>query len=561
MTETLGVIRRWTWAAIALAALGCSDDDDIVPGGGGATGTAGGAAAGGAGGAAGSGGVYEPAPPTISGTVDGDDWSLPATAAQAPYSGRYWAHLGYDSPAAEGMTEPHFAVNIHFTWREVNPSEGVFDWSSIDAVVEQVEAAPTGMGFGLWPWYYDAEDLPLWLTSGYDIQFLGTGGVAPWAGDFMTKIAPMIQALGARYGSHPRLVYAEMRCPYDWEFGEYSHRGAMDEILAVGAPFLQWFNGFTDLWAGAFAGAEHKLVSQVASTWHPDTEAIIAHSYSRGTGQRDGMPSQALIIGSVYSHHEDADGYITLDSDHPPLAGRAFYGSEDTEFNPETDDFGDPAHTWYRFHHATFWSLMTRRNWLAIPRRLFDVEPYGAFIDWVWLELGHDAATAPDAWSWTNEIEHTYPPRTTKNYERWLMQRDVAPDGLTVAAEPGPDPDDLYGHWEHSAEYAARRTDASSGSSFVYYRLAPEFLSGGPQRAEIKVSYLDGPTWHLEYLGYDGPMAAPDVTPDGSGAWKTVTYLIDDLMLDGRAFDGMDFRLANGGPGELTVKLVRAVRP
>ncbi len=500
---------------------------------------------------------------TIVRTITGHDWWLPEAAERASYSGEYWSKLtGTDTTTAIGMTEPHFAVTIDVDWMTVNPADGVYDWSETDAIVSQLELESPGMGFGFWPWYCSATYVPDWVTASHDIVYLSEGGIAGWEGDFMTLVTPMIQALGARYASHPRFVYAEIRTPYDWRNGEHYHQNQLSEIIAAGRDFTDWYKAFIDTWANAFSPNQQKLATVLAGgPWHPDTEEIIAHNYQAGCGQRDGMPSQETISNAVYGHVVDADGYLSVDANHPPVQDHTiFYGSENTEFDPDSTTWGDPEHTWIRMQFAVFWNLVTRRNWLALTRKLRTVEPYQSFLEWTMLELGQTVATTWDAWSWTRQGTWNNL-GTIKNYERWLYQRDLPPDGETVATlHLGYD---TYGSYNTTDVWEARRTDLASGMNRFYFDVSSDLMTGGPQHVYLLVTYLDETTttWQIDYSGGPGiHFSTPAVTHQDSGEWKTVTFEVPDMHLDADPFaNGMDFRISCTGAEDLTVKITRIV--
>ncbi len=506
--------------------------------------------------------------------VAGDDWSLPAGTPRAPDSGLYWVSQSQAATLSKGHQTPRYAVNIPVTWSTVEPSDGVFDWSSVDKIVDAVHAMGPGAGFGLWPWYGSKSEIPAWAQSKYNLVFGSNGRDAPWSsGDqWETAVKPFIQAMAARYGPDPQLVYVDMRTPFD-QYGEFT---LPTNDVSLAPAIEAWQKAFVDDYTSAFAGHTHKLVNMISgagafyvdSTWKTTFEAMIGYSYQKGTGERDGFPTETKIWHAGFGHLVDANGYLTFDVKHLPFVNGSFSGSEATEFDPTSNRFGPAADTAYRYRLAIFWNLVTRRNWLVMA--LYNTTGYSAFSHWAETELGQHAATAPDAWSWPKSSGYgnydidSKSAVTIKNFERWLMQRDVAPDGMTQPTDQQADGMFGRGGIEKGSEYAARRTDHASGNDDMYFGVDRAFLSGGPHSATIKVTYRDdcaSGAWHLEYSSpTQANVASQGVDYTGSGGWKTATFQVDDLDLAGSFADGMDFRLVDSGSCDLGVNFVRLIR-
>jgi len=187
------------------------------------------------------------------------------------------------------------------------------------------------------------------------------------------------------------------------------------------------------------------------------------------------------------------------------------------------------------------------------------------FLRWVEFSLGKTPHTSPDAWCWLREGYqakwHNYQP--IRNFERWLVQRDVEPDGKTVPVEKLDISMLKYNYASGKGyEFHARRTDQAAGSKYIYFRADPNFISGGPHEVLVKVTYLDGPPteWCMEYTGEGGASQSESVVTTGSSKWKTVTFKIPDIRFMGD-FRNMDFRIALQGSVDVTVKLVRLIKP
>lgn len=515
--------------------------------------------------------------------INGDDWELPSYVERSNYTGFFWKTpswaLSHNVADVPGI---HYAKNIPVDWKAVNTSPGVYDWSSVDAAIADLNTC-NSCGFGLWPWYNRFnENIPNWVTTTYDLKPMSNGAIAAWHpnSQFQEAVKPFLIALADRYKNDPRFLYIDMRSPFDRSSGEFSissiYNEAKNQFQLTPANFESWGKQFFDDYKQAFAGQEKKLIMMISGQIHPDlktaAENLLLYGYALGYGQRDGLPSNTYLW-SFFGHNVSADGYVAYDESLPPYGNRSFLGSELTEFDPNSDDFGPRSLTKYRFWYALLYTQQMHRSWLAIPGR-FDVYNdayYGPMLKWAEMEFGKTVADAPDAWAWMKENKYSGyyfddPTNITtiKNVERWLYQRDVA-DGLTVKTEWVDDSAMPYRTGiVTGSEYQARRTDRASGNDYIYFDIDDRFLSGGPTDVYVKVTFLDSqPTgsWRLEYdNGSNIYTSTPDVNNTATAQWQTVTFRLPDFFADNRQNAGMDFRLYNGGTSDLTVKFVRLIK-
>lgn len=146
-----------------------------------------------------------------------------------------------------------------------------------------------------------------------------------------------------------------------------------------------------------------------------------------------------------------------------------------------------------------------------------------------------------------------------RNYERWLYQREIEPDGCTVRTYHIETPVKF-----NEEKYEARRTDHENGSDYIYFNVDDKFIMGGSNEVQIKVTYLDNNSdeWWIEYDAADGNpyRRSSSVGNQDDEKWKTVTFAIDDASFQNRQRTGMDFRIFNGGKNDLTVRSVRVVK-
>jgi len=551
-------------------------------------------------------------------TVDGLDWSLPSWVRMTPNAGYFargpWIANRRRLPRFQDGAF-HFAQYVALSWRELNPAEDTYRWDLVEEKIRSVTTGPhDGFVFWIraysryhyarWKWARSEQErqrilkttcmVPQWVIEKGNVRFLSNGAVAAWEPGcgYQKYFGRFLRALGERYRNHPKLIGVDMR-GLDYRYGEWCWPGGptalkeAEEKTGLTPDTLRaWGLQFARDYVDAFRGQERKLVWPCCEQtfisrrgtkydYGPASRAIWKFALSKGCGVRDGMPTAWFrYITPGWGCTVTPEGYLVFDETYLPYRNHALMYSENDGYRGwDTRRFGPVAMNGVRFFITSLRVLQLRRSWEWIPWPIMDqitkqLAPYGgdAFVTWVEYELGKRAETSPDAWCWLREGYRAkwagYKP--IKNFERWLLQRDVAPDGQTAPAEKI-DISMLESNYPSGKgyEFHARRTDVARGSRYMYFRVERQFLSGGPHHVQIKVSYLDGPTmnWQLEYTGPAGRTKTPLVKTADTGRWKTVTFDVPNMTLSGAFAKGMDFRLAVTGDRDVTVKLVRLIRP
>lgn len=543
--------------------------------------------------------------------VDGDNWSLPQSIQPTPGTGFGWVTEAWVNrwtaryPLTD-ETATYFARYVEFTWAEVNPRPGVYDWETIDAQVEAVLAVP-GMGFGLWPkiyarsnkfgpnaWnkgsgdYYGSPMVPRWLEEQGRVRYTPQGHVVAWDAQsgYLNELRTFLLALGRRYKDHPRFAWVD--CRYiDPHWGEGTFRASEEQFRQVEHEFglgpeelEQFMHRYLDIFAEAFQGQERKV--NVAN-WEPTlpgfpsryglaSEHIRSHALEKGFGGRDGQVEVwNRYTTSGFGISVDDDGYLHLDEDYPPIKEGRFWATENENYLRGGDSwehkFGPDALAGYRWFASSLRLLQMRRNWdlifadLPLPLAWFPLTRY------VQLSLGKTARTSSDAWCWLREgyqkRREGGNERTLKNFERWLIQRDVSPDGTTC---PTARVDiSLMGQASASSrsyEFQARRTDQATGQRAIYFRASRDWFGDADQSVRLFVTYLDGAasTWAIEYESPAARERTPEVTTTNSGLWRTAVFRLPVFRRSGSFSGQTDFRLAVVTGEDVTVRLVRLVK-
>ncbi|MBN1674933.1 MAG: hypothetical protein JXR37_28080 [Kiritimatiellae bacterium] len=539
----------------------------------------------------------------LAGVADGHDWALPAHVKMEPSSG--WLAWGWGKEFHERAKLPryqdghlHFGVYLMVPWAKINPAEGVYDWSFFDARLAKPLAQP-GVGFIVWIESYrrthfknpDRRLIPEWLETKGAVTYLADDSVAAWKPGLKYEhyFGLLLKEVAGRYGSHPNLLAVDMR-GLDNHHGEWCFRGDKDIVQEAvqktgltPETFRAWGHQFIDDFLIAFKGREHLLVWQNGGdavfgdkAYNEAFRSLWQKAYAAGCGGRDGQVEHyhRYLDEGHGMRYDKGTGYLEANEAFAPFLDRRMWYTENEEYGNTVPEENPPeklkGKQWQWFA-SCMRALQMRRNWMAVRPAWLDYcdrwDP--AFTRYLELSLGKTAENSPDAWSWLREgyQDKWRQYRAVKNFERWLIQRDVAPDGVTVPAAKidisqvgmvrrNPD-------WNRPYEFEARRTDVAAGARHVYFRTARNFLQGGPHRLLLKITYLDDSAaeWCVEYDNGTARARTPSAQGKADGRWRTATFEIPDMHFRGAYTEQMDFRITNEGDSDLTVKLVRLVRP
>lgn len=536
-----------------------------------------------------------------------DDWWLPDWVTTSSNSGFYHTNNTAD------------ATGIKIPWKEVNPSEGVYDWTYIE---KQAKAASTDK---LWVRFFasDVNHVPSWVIKKYNIpsyrylwpdspyydinyQINSEGNFIPiWNTNVQNEYRKMLHALAKhKLATSGRIVFAYI--PHGWRWSEYSFKWLTEKIKNGTTPqeFLDWFSVMLEDYATVFRGDYGKLVytgrgeaewmewaparigwtnAKYSPYWNAWNDAINSADggsvlsdmvIKKGGGARDGFTEQFNRYGNIPDWgttlitYDDGYRYSVVDDTNPLIADKS------RVFATENEDFSSlwkPVSSFDKYYYwkmAHLCALKLRMNWIFPKWNEAAERP--KLTAWLKLSLGKKAAESPDAWV---ALRQYFPGKGDKkdnvrNFERWLTHRNVRPDGMTKPTYridyPASYAKSLNGNSDTSAwSYEALRTDIASGSKYMYFSVDDDFMSPGSHRVQIKVTWRDDAvgTWHVDYDAADGSIYKRcNVSAKGDGKWKTSTLTIKDAGFANRQVSGNDFRLVSDGQTDLVVRFVRVIR-
>jgi hypothetical protein len=500
--------------------------------------------------------------------IDGWDWSLPPGTRPAARSGVCYG--------GRGKVPGNKLILLAWPWMKIERQEGVYDFEPLrqkikdvaataDGVILSVRAAVWDMTGQLAPRGNSSESAaPRWLVEKYGVPVIDERPMSNVAQPFQVhnldlahpkyreKYLAFIQAFGASgIPQMPEVKFAYMH-------NRSSSRGEEGRVQE-GTPLAAAMRDYLDAWARAYKGVEFKLAYVEAAG------GLLQHAYDLGMGQRNGFVEVYLgnCSNPMLGQRVDEEGYLVVDETCPPIAENRAFGDENEEYTPFFIPRFGPADTWpHRYRESMLRVLQMRRNFVwSEPTPAVD-PPLLAYVS---LELGRSVRDAPDAWCYLREspVRVDGKVRPVKNFERWLYQRDRQGARTTAACKvdhpaapvlmaPGVPQDQQY-------DLTARRTDAAAGNTRIGFALDDRFLSGGPHKAAVKVTYRDVGTgkWNLAVRAPQGETVRT-VSCGDTGGVKTATFFLGAAVFPAKDLD-FDFEV-RALDGDATISFVRVIR-
>lgn len=511
-------------------------------------------------------------------TVEGDDWSLPPWVEAARYSG-----ISINAKKLPADFPGRLQHTVRATWREVEPEEGAFDFSGLrqrilDASEDGKFAVKMGLGPSVWETRYfrSLEDktvkrttpgtAPEWMeqlgvkrieerpNKSIPFQVVNLDIYAP---EYHRRYVRMVRELGKT--GIPKMPELDL-CYLHLKSASRGEEGSGPK---PDDPNRKLYEERLRAWAEAFASVEYKLCN--VSHQERDMEFAV----TLGMGQRNGFVEHYLLHAPNPGLAQllDEDGYLVVDGANPLIAENRASGDENEEYTRNHVARFGPIETFpHRYKESMLRVLQMRRNFVWAEGGPWLVNP--PLLHYVALELGKTVETAPDAWCYLRESFVPDRPNRNwkkalrvKNFERWVYQRD-AEGAQAEATEKVEVPEQMFEyHKEHLYDYTARKTNAADGQSQIRFGVDDRFLSGGPHRVAVKVTYLDraNAEWELQYHRSPTELDARAVTCGDTGAARTVTFVLGDAHFTGEGYIGRDLQI-RAVRGDVVVRFVRVVK-
>jgi len=472
---------------------------------------------------------------------------------------------------------------VNAKWRQIEAREGVYDFSLVrelilDASEEGRYAVKMGLGASVWETrYFRGLDYKTTVrtTPGTAPEWLIEYGVAKIEERPNRSVPFQVVNLDiydpAYHERYLRMVraFGKSGIPQMKELDLcYVHlksasRGEEGSGPKPGDPRRARYEERLRAWVAAFTGVAYKL----CNVSHKAEDMALA--VTLGMGQRNGFVEHYMLhapnpsLGQVL----DEDGYLVADEKHPLIAENRASGDENEEYTWRHEVRFGPIETFpHRYLESMLRVLQMRRNFVWAEGGSWLVNP--PLLHYVALELGKNARNAPDAWCYLRESH--VPDRANgnwkkaipvKNFERWLYQRD-AEGARTVPTERVDVPAQMFEfHKQHLYDHTARSTQTAQGQRRIRFALDDAFLSGGPHRVAVKITYLDkgNAEWELEYSSAPGAVTTRRVTCADTGKSRTATFILDRAFFPGNGYSGKDL-LVRARSGDAVIRFVRVIK-
>jgi len=513
--------------------------------------------------------------------VDGEDWSLPPSAKAASVSGVLISprRVSADFPCS-------IVKSVVGTWREIEPREGEYDFSRFRQAILEASAGGTyavkiGLQASVWETRYFRSltdktivrttpgTAPLWMTrygvpmieetpnSSIPFQLVNLDIHHP---EYHQRYLKLVRAFGE--SGIPRMPEVRFVYLHDKSASRGEEGWTESDQPTSGERWLRYQERLR-AWADAFGPDCHKLMT-VSSRPH-----ILEVCYPLGIGQRNGFVENYLMHAPnpMLGQLVDSDGYLTVDEAHPLVADNRASGDENEEYGPELVVRFGPIETFpHRYHESMLRVLQMRRNFVWAESGSWLINP--PLLHYVALELGHNVQTAPDAWCYLREslvpnrgVANQHSPRPIKNFERWLYQRDDE-GARTVAAEKVPVPPQMFAyHKSHLYDMTARRTDVANEQRRIRFGVDDNFLSGGPHRVAVKVTYFDrdNAEWELAFHSSPTAISSRRIVCGETGRAKTATFILSEAYFPQKGYTGCDLEI-RAVRGDAVIRMVRVIR-
>ncbi len=526
----------------------------------------------------------------------GDDWTVPEWAEVDSNAGFYSWGLGPPGVRARA---------VDLSWRQLSPSPGEFvsdqparfDHAGRgDGTMHDSLDAHLSRDGDLWMRIFATADgwAPEWVVEDCGVQFVeyrGTQHLPLWNTCVWDHLVALYREFflvrGLRADPALRFVYV----PGGFRYAEYGygliHQAAADGLVSQ-EEYVLWFrrmvadlvaimNGENDDpdddYAGKLVFTGEDYPYSVPEGWNREVIWFLPReAVAAGMGIRNG------ITENFNSHHNDQpaygaalarNGHVVVDESWHGPGNRRIFGTENEcyrdcgiPFPPNGDEDLLRA-----IALSNFKALQARNNWIFVSESSSYLDQFPDHWNWVAHSVGKRPQTAFDGWAvlreardrfWAHQSDVDWITRPwARNMERFLVQRDVCPDGVSRRGTTRVG--DLF--YDDTVTYEGRRTDVDNGQRWLYFDLQDDFLhdDGGP--VQVKVTWRDiseGRFW-LEYDAGGCVGSTQAVTGVGDGQVRTATFSVRDGRFTGGLPGGTDLRVG-GGSADLEVRVVRVLK-
>ena len=513
--------------------------------------------------------------------INGWDWSLPGFVSPSPRS-----LVGLQRNI--GWNKPYRPINLKFKansvgllwvrWRDIEPTMGKYDFTPIINRIKQANREGSDITLrilghsksrGSGADSLSSGEAPLWL-EGLGVNLLhkeqpeDNYNFDPSHPEFHKRYLMLINELGKT--EIPKMVKAAYVGYASHSFGDEGI-GPYGEGNSAANDTATHVRQRLDAWQNAFKNMEHKVFMGGSCDY----------GFNKGFGVRRGFVEMYMynIPNRDLGQYIDSMGYLSVDEQAPIMRHQCFNGEVNEEYEQAwvTAErgfrFGNTTNSYpYRYFTSTLRALQMRCTYIHTTGHLMP-----EMLPFLSLELGRTVKDAPDVWAFlrtsylkvTNYKRNDYRNRTikkteekegieTKNFERWLYQRDAPGYGTQPAVKI----EHAIKMWmvqeNKYYDYIAR-----SGKK-IGFDIDDKWAKAKGSLA-LKVTYFDNHPGELKLVYNNREKRVEKTQPlTGDGNLKTVTFFLSQMKLNSMEHK-FDFALEAGkNTQNIVVSIVRVIQ-
>ncbi|WP_457667479.1 hypothetical protein [Thiolapillus sp.] len=520
--------------------------------------------------------------------ADGDDWSLPSWSTPLD-DARFYSE--------EASPADHVNVRvIDLTWRQINPQPGKFSTTATGAAagmhfpsLQDQRAIPGKYWLRIW---VTGEDwAPAWVKSDCNISKTwpdhdGQARHLPiWNSCVWEHVKNMYRQVFLNWGmaADPDMLFVHV--PGGFYYTEFDldipFKAAGDGLAFT--EFNTWFQAaLKDLvaiangensdpgddyaWKLVYTGEDYPF----DDTWNGATNLLARDAVQAGLGIRNGITELFnfhLNHTPAYGAAIASDGHIEIDESWPLLTDRRTIGAENECYNACGYHAKD---LYYAIKMSNLKALQMRTKRLYVVPTDSYLSTYPDHWNWVRHSLGKQRDNSADAWValrtaqdkyWIDDNSHSWNGAPwVRNLERWLVQKDVGPDG---ASRRGSDHHVNEIDRDNGESWEGRQTDHANGQDYLYFFIDDVFATDYQQAWQLKVTFVDrgNSSWWVQYPNSrNQSVSSESVSREDIGKVKTATIDLPDAYFNNQLAHAADLRIFNGGKEDLEVRFVRLIK-
>lgn len=466
-------------------------------------------------------------------------------------------------------------------WSDLNPDDGVFDFSEIKNILEEAKNRKLKVVFRLKGIVVDRVPasiengekkepyVPQWVIDKHNPNTFFTLNttsekikvIAPWDQGVQQEYKKFIEAF-AKEELFKNSSFAGVYIHgFSSSFGEefWLKRSRVQDAINAGMTenkLVQTFKDRIDWWAEAANEFKHKLIWIGYHGVHNyNKEVLDNYALSKGLGWRGGgieFYTNSVImppyLGQTYNNETN---YITVDWSNPLRDGKRYFGDEnELLWNNESQQVNK-----FITETTVMKAGQLGVNYLWTSTEAIKLSP--KMFEWFTKIAGKKPSESPDAVCWLREdYRDQY---TIKNLERLLYQRDK--EGYKTKNADKIIRPKFYQNEKKNFAYTSRTTDVINKQKGMLFFINETLKNTLTTRFKIQVNYFDDDTaeWILKYQNKDDVVKSKTIIGKGDNIWKTAEFIIEKGALNANR-EVSDFRIELLNGKNLKVKFVRVLK-